>query len=277
MRSLALAAWLIAIAVARILAAWPQIGITYDEPAHLACGIEYLSRHTYQLEPQHPPLARAAAAFGPFLAGVRPGGHRLYGEPTASPSSIRMDSVRRHLLLDRAGILPFFVLACVVVYLWSRRHFGGGAGALAVALFTLTPPILAHAGLGTTDMALTACLGAAFLALLVWAEQPTLRHGLFFGACAGLAALSKFTALVYFPAAAAFALLAWLAARVRSGEWDAVAAAHSRAPRLLCPGGPHRRHRHLGGLPVCLRPRPRLEHLPARAAVLRRHQPGSLP
>ncbi len=225
MRSLALAAWLIAIAAARILASWPQIGITYDEPAHLACGIEYFSRHTYQLEPQHPPLARAACAFGPFLAGVRP----------ADTGSMVSDGVaefyqdgrvRRHLLLDRAGILPFFVLACVVVYLWSRRHFGGAAAALAVAFFTLTPPILAHAGLGTTDMALTACLGAAFLALLVWAERPTLGHGLLLGAGAGLAVLSKFTALVYFPTAAALALLAWLAARISSGDWKPV-------PRLV--------------------------------------------
>jgi 4-amino-4-deoxy-L-arabinose transferase-like glycosyltransferase len=224
MRSLALAAWLIAIAAVRILSAWPQIGITYDEPAHLACGIEYLSRHTYQLEPQHPPLARAACALGPFLAGVRPAEAGAMVEDGVA-EFYQDGAVRRHLLLDRAGILPFFVLACLVVYFWARRHFGGSAAVLATAFFTLTPPILAHAGLGTTDMALTACLGAAFLALVIWAEQPTLRHGLYFGIAAGLAALSKFTALIYFPAAAAFSLLLWLAIRFTSR--------HSKSPPLF--------------------------------------------
>ena len=40
-----------------------------------------------------------------------------------------------------------------------------GPGALvAVFLFTFLPPVLAHAGLATTDMAVTAFMGAAFLA-----------------------------------------------------------------------------------------------------------------
>ncbi|HUB32515.1 MAG TPA: glycosyltransferase family 39 protein [Bryobacteraceae bacterium] len=224
MRSLALAAWLIAIAAARILSAWPQIGITYDEPAHLACGIEYLSRHTYRLEPQHPPLARAACAFGPFLAGVRPVDSASMVEDGVA-EFYQDGSVRRHLLLDRAGVLPFFVLASVVVYFWALRHFSSVVAVLATAFFTLTPPILAHAGLGTTDMTLNACLGAAFVALIVWAEQPTFRHGVFLGVGAGLAALSKFTALAYFPAAASFSLLAWLGIRFGGRQ--------SKSPPLL--------------------------------------------
>src|ERR1035441_10074902 len=36
-------------------------------------------------------------------------------------------------------------------------------------------------GLATTDMGLAACLGLAFLAMLVWAEEPTRAHGAIFG------------------------------------------------------------------------------------------------
>jgi len=117
----------------------------------------------------------------------------------------------RTLALMRLGILPFFWLACAVVYLWSRRHFAGPVAPLAVALFTLLPPVLAHAGLACTDMALSACLGAAFLALILWAESPSWRRGALLGTAAALAALSKFTALLYLPAAGMLALLFYLA------------------------------------------------------------------
>jgi len=102
------------------------------------------------------------------------------------------------------------VLASMIVFLWARRHFGGATAVIATALFTWEPTILAHSGLSTTDMALTACLPAAFFAMIVWAEQPTGRNAAFFGLASGLTLLAKFTSLLYLPAAAAFALLYYL-------------------------------------------------------------------
>jgi 4-amino-4-deoxy-L-arabinose transferase-like glycosyltransferase len=133
------------------------------------------------------------------------------------------------LSLSRAGILPFFALASLVVFGWGRRYFGPAVAVIATGLFTLTPPVLAHAGLATTDMGLAARLGAAFLALLVWSEEPTLRNSLVFGVATAAAALAKFTALGYFPAAAAFALAAYLAT-VRPGLARLLELAKYRAP-----------------------------------------------
>src|ERR1035437_629652 len=70
-------------------------------------------------------------------------------------------------------------------HFWARHHFGNTAAVLATGLFTLLPPVLAHAGLATTDMALAACLGAAFFSLVLWAEKPTLPRTLLLGAAAG--------------------------------------------------------------------------------------------
>jgi 4-amino-4-deoxy-L-arabinose transferase-like glycosyltransferase len=61
-------------------------------------------------------------------------------------------------------------------------------------------------------MGLAACLGAAFLAMLVWAEEPGLKQGAIFGFCMALALLSKFTTLGFFPVGAAIALAFYLAA-----------------------------------------------------------------
>ena len=38
---------------------------TNDESAHLAAGLEWLSRGAFTYEKQHPPLGRIAAAIGP--------------------------------------------------------------------------------------------------------------------------------------------------------------------------------------------------------------------
>ena len=78
---------------------------------------------------------------------------------------------------------------------------------LALFLFSFLPPVLAHAGLATTDMALTAFLGAAFLSGMIWLEEPTLAARRAGSALAtGLAMLSKFSSLAFLPVAAGVAL-----------------------------------------------------------------------
>ena len=170
---------------------------TSDEPAHLACGIEWLSKGVYRLEPQHPPLARVAAAIGPYLAGVRlrpnywsmwlEGVNMLYAG----------GNYDRNLALARFGILPFFGLASVVVFFWSRRTSGDTAALCSAFLFTFLPTILAHGGLATTDMALAAMTGASFLMTLVWLENSGRLQSTVWGAILGFTVLSKFSAIPF--------------------------------------------------------------------------------
>ena len=55
----------------RIAATYTVFNHTSDEPAHIACGMQWLDRHIYQYEHQHPPLTRVMVAIGPYLAGAR--------------------------------------------------------------------------------------------------------------------------------------------------------------------------------------------------------------
>ena len=205
-----LAVLLIAIGTLRIVATYPETGITFDEPGHMACGLQFLAQHVYRYETQHPPLARVLSALGPYLDGARP-----TGDPKQDREGVivmyRNGQVLRTLILMRLGILAFFPLCGLVVYLWTARYFGKLMAVMATGLFSLLPPVLAHAGLATTDMALTTCLGAAFYALVVWAETPGLRQSLVLGGVTGLMVLSKFTALAFLPAAVLLALAAYLA------------------------------------------------------------------
>jgi hypothetical protein len=209
-----LAIILILVATVRIAATYAVFSHTNDEPAHIACGMEWLDKHVYQYEVQHPPLARVAAALGPYLKGGHSFGKTgpvgMYFE--GLEILYQGDRYDDTLTAARIGILPFFWLAAFVVYAWAKRDFGPATAVLALFLFTFLPPILAHAGLATTDLPLAACLGAAFLSGRLWLERPTLPSGALFGLCGALALLSKFSSIPYFAAAAALASLAYAAA-----------------------------------------------------------------
>jgi hypothetical protein len=213
---------LLAIASLRIVSTYTVFNHTIDEPAHIACGMEWLSKGVYNYESQHPPLTRVAAAFGPYLMG-----NRSYNRPAMYQEGAailyRDGHYERNLALARLGILPFFWIASLVVYFGAKRYFDEPVVSLAALLFTFLPPVLAHAGLATTDMGLTAFVGASFLTGLIWIEKPTLIHGALFGACTGLAVLSKFSSLPFLPCAIAAALI-WYVALERPG-WSRILAA----------------------------------------------------
>jgi hypothetical protein len=235
--SRALMVALILLGTIRIVATYTVFSHTFDEPAHLACGMEWLDKGVYRWEPQHPPLARVAAAMGPYLMGVR-----SQNTPNRDIYSMTFEGLAilfhggghaydATLAFARLGILPFFWIGCLVVYGWARRYGTRAAAVIAVFLFSFLPPILAHAGLATTDMACTAFLAAAFLAAVVWVEAPTLRTGAIFGLAAGLAIVSKFSTLPYFAAAAGIASI-WYYFAERAGLAGVLGVIRRRLPSL---------------------------------------------
>jgi hypothetical protein len=203
----------VAIATLRIASTWHLFATIGDEPAHLAAGMEYLSKHQYNYDRQHAPLACIMAALGPYLAGVR---SQNYPGFMQEGQAIVSSQGHPELTLDlvRAGVLPFFFLACFVVYAWARRDFGPAIAAVATGLFTLIPPVLAHASVGCTDMALCACFAAAFYAIVLWAEDPTWKRTILMALGVASAILSRFTSMGFLAASGVFALGGlWLARR----------------------------------------------------------------
>ena len=191
----------IVLGVARIAAAYPVFSVTFDEPAHIAAGMQLLDEDEFTYEALHPPLARVAAALGPYLAGYRSQhggdmwieGRRLYYANGGRPDF-------EMLTLARLGILPFFVACLVLVWLWTERSFGPAAGALAVIALGNLPVFLAHSGIATTDAPFAATFIAAFFAFLLWLERPSALRGLLLGAAVALALCTKLSALLFLPA-----------------------------------------------------------------------------
>jgi 4-amino-4-deoxy-L-arabinose transferase-like glycosyltransferase len=120
----------------------------------------------------------------------------------------------RNLALARLGVIPFFLLAIAVVWVWTRRLYGESAALVAVLLFTTLPPVLGHAGMATTDVPLMGTFASALLAFSLCRRRMNLTRGALLGLSAALAILAKFSALVFLPAAAlALVLCRWLLRR----------------------------------------------------------------
>ncbi|GGG93416.1 glycosyl transferase [Silvibacterium dinghuense] len=178
---------------------------TWDEPAHIGTGMEWLARGTYTLDLIDPPLPRISTALGPYLLGSRPSpsmaAHRVPGDVNPWAEGNRIINARpnpqRVLLAARLGILPYFLIAAFLTWHMTRRWLGPWPAAIATALFATCPPVLAHAGLATTDMAFVAMFLLALDRLWRALEKPSALHAFFAGAAIALACLSKLSAIPY--------------------------------------------------------------------------------
>lgn len=201
---------ILAAASAVIVSIYGTFSETVDEPVHIAAGMQWLDRGSYTYQIANPPLARIAAAIPPYFAGLRSAG---LPDPVAEGNALLYAGGRyvRNLSLFRLGALPFFLLAASTAWWWARRLFGPAAAAGTAALFSTLPPVLGHSALATTDAAIMATATLALFLFTEWLDRPTLLTGALLGAATGLSVLSKFSALLFLPcAAAAIAAGRWL-------------------------------------------------------------------
>jgi hypothetical protein len=193
-----LAAIVLSVAAAvAVVSTYSVFSQTLDEPAHIASGMEWLTRGTYTYDgAQHPPLTHILAALGPRSRGAKTRGMTnqfVEGDVLLD----RGAEYRTRLALARLGELPFLILLCAATWLWGRRLLGEAGGALAVLFVVTNPNILAHAGLATTDIGITAAMPAALYAYARWTDERTRKRALWFGFWMAVAALTKFTALPF--------------------------------------------------------------------------------
>lgn len=178
---------------------WRVYSNTWDEPEHLAAGIELLDRGRYEYDTEHPPIVRIFMALGPYLAGAH-----SYGTPPPDGVQEGVDILytgghyTTFLTLARLGTLPWLAILLMATWFWARRLTDSeGEALLAVLLLASVPPILGHAALATLDVAAAATVLLALYALQCWFERGRRRDAVFAGLTAGLAVGSKFSAVPF--------------------------------------------------------------------------------
>jgi 4-amino-4-deoxy-L-arabinose transferase-like glycosyltransferase len=220
------AAVAVIVAIVRIAFTYRDTSQGFDETCHVAAAIELLDRHTYRLDPVHPPLARLAIGIPLYLAGER--FPHLSADEVAYPNynvvgnHILYDDGHylRNLVLARVAMLPFLALASGLVFLWARREYGELAGLFAVLLFTTTPMVMAFSSLAYTDLVTATTQLAALFAFTYWLETQNFRSTLLLGGAIGLALMSKLTSFLFLGSAGT-AILAcrwWLERNSHAGR-----------------------------------------------------------
>jgi 4-amino-4-deoxy-L-arabinose transferase-like glycosyltransferase len=195
-----LAPLLLALAGCALVAStWRVFGHIWDEPEHIAAGLVLLDRGEYVYDNQHPPLARLAAAIGPYLAGARshgstPPSGEEEGRQILYHSSASYDTL---LWLARAGMLPFFIILVLATWLRAERWMGRPAAWLSCLFLLTTPTVLGHAGVAALDIPVTALCILSLYWLLRWVEAPTTANGVWVGISVGLAFSTKLSAVPF--------------------------------------------------------------------------------
>lgn len=223
---------IIGLACVRIISTYEEFWQTWDESAHIACGVQWWEKGQYSYERFHPPLARIFLGAGPYFAGVR-GLTGAKDHWTDGNAILHYGGLyERNLALARIGVIPFFVLASLIVAAWGRR-FGDEATSLcSVFLFGLLPPVLAHSGLATLDVACASLVVASLYALSLLMAKPCAWRAVVFGAVSGLAFSTKFSSGVFI-AAGGLGIL--LAGRITASSGQKKVGAHGNPrPRSIC-------------------------------------------
>lgn len=180
---------------------------TFDEPLHMVGGYAYNSEGDFRLHPENGVLPQrwAGAALGRLAPTLpREGYDEAWrtSDIAALSDGFLYDVGNDHealLATARGAALLWTVLLGLAVFAWAWTLWGPAGAFLALALHAISPTMLAHGALVTSDMS-----GALFVLLASWAwwrhlERPSGGSLLLSAVAAGLAAIAKFSAAVLPP------------------------------------------------------------------------------
>jgi 4-amino-4-deoxy-L-arabinose transferase-like glycosyltransferase len=204
------------VAVGRVIATYHVFSETADEPTHVAAGLDWWRSDRYEFDTEHPPLARVFFALEPYLTGAT---MRYDPDRATTGNTVLYRNDRYHTNLEhvRAGNLPFLVIALLAVWLFARIVFDRTTSLAALALFGAMPPVLAHAGLATTDMAVTAFVIAATVAFTLWLANASWRNAAILAIAVATGLITKFSFPVFSGIAAAVMLV--MQCRTFRAQW----------------------------------------------------------
>ena len=198
---------------------------TIDEVAHLPAGVSYWQKGTFKLYHHNPPLVKLVAALpvvlaNPVTAPLYESGFWDQDSQATFGEYFTLVNADRYFELFASArmLMPIFtVLGGLAVFAWSARLYGGTGGLVSLALWSLSPNILAHGRLVTGD-APSASL-AVIATYLFWRHQhrPTWTRAVGVGVVLGLAQLTKFSALLLYGLWPALAIVRILLDRDRQG------------------------------------------------------------
>ncbi len=196
-----------------------------DEVAHIPAGYAYLHYGDYRLNPEHPPLMKDLAAVPlQFMHLKFPDTLPAWTNDVNGQWEVGWNFLY-HIGNDADAIffwsrLPILLLALGfgwALFFIVRRRWGVAAALLTLFFYCLSPNILGHSALVTTDLGASVFMFLAITAFVRYVSKPS--RGNFWLLALGLTAaeLTKFSSLLLYPFLGLVALaLVWLLKRPES-------------------------------------------------------------
>jgi len=177
--ALAAAALLLLFAVLAVAGA-ERMSPTFDEAPHLYSGVTYWRLGDYRMNPENGNFPQRWAALPVAMSNATLPDHdnAAWRQSEFWPLADRFfyfegNDLQEMLMRGRAMIVALGVLLGVVIYAWSRMIFGRTGALLSLAVYCLSPSMLAHGSLITSDFAAAAFFTSSLLALWMLLHRVT--------------------------------------------------------------------------------------------------------
>jgi hypothetical protein len=185
---------------------------TFDEIAHLTAGYAYWTLDDYRLHPENGNWPQRLGALPALLAPLRFPSLDDAGWRESDAYAVgdqfffgAGNDIDRVLWQGRATIALLGVALGAIVFAWSRRLNGAPGSWISLVLFVLSPTMLAHGALVTSDMAAALAFTVAAGAWWVLLHRVTPVTAAASVLAAAALFLSKFSAPIVVPIVAALA------------------------------------------------------------------------
>lgn len=181
---------------------------TVDESVHIFRGRVLWQTGQMRFQEKHPPLSHWLIGSLLFTEPTLPNVTQLPSWPQEDRIRLAQEflwefepqpNIERILLLARLPIVWLGVLLGAVVARWAWMLFGRIGQITALLLFALSPNLLAHFSLATTDGPLTAVYTAALFTWWRFSKRPSVGLWILAGLSLGLALGTKLTAIILLP------------------------------------------------------------------------------
>jgi 4-amino-4-deoxy-L-arabinose transferase-like glycosyltransferase len=195
--------------------------LTWDEPTFITSGYTYLDKSDFRLNPEAPPLLQKLVALPLWLGGFAAPNY----EHPAWQQRLQVAFAKDYVIRNRERIedlafwarLPIWIVGgCLVIAggAFCAQVAGPSAAVICACLMALSPNLLAHGRLATTDLGCAALMFGSVWCFRLAVERNRPADWGLAGIVTGLALLAKYTALLLGPAFIVFAIYEWRSGRI---------------------------------------------------------------
>lgn len=187
---------------------------TSDEQAHIPAAYSYVMSGNYTLNPEHPPLAKLIGGLGFIGSHYSFPNQLLYGNKKVADRQWEAGTVFLYhsgnnpdsiLMRSRLPLLIASIIGLFICYLLFAAVSSKQVALIALMLTTLSPTVIAHGHLVTTDVLVMTTVTIALLCFVRYLQKPSWLYGVIAGVTLAAAQLSKFSAallFIFYPVAA---------------------------------------------------------------------------